>query len=327
MKVLLTGATGLVGSHVLDQLCARGIPTAVLVRKTSNLQFIKPHLDKIDVRQGTITEPDTLHAALDGVTHVIHCAGLTKALRVSDFYRVNHIGTRNVVEAVNRRAGQVQRLLHVSSLAAARPVRPGERLREDDPPQPVSHYGKSKLAGDLEVKQNCRVEFVIVQPPPVYGPRDEGFLPLFQTIKRHIRPVLFCGIRELSLVFATDLAEAIVNCLLHPAAAGKTYFVANPEVVPAHRFAKQIARHLNTWTVPLPLPVPLLLPLFGLLEAVALLSGRATIMTRQKYAELRPSAWVCDTTKAATELGIRCPTTLDKGLPLTVEWYRQHGWI
>jgi nucleoside-diphosphate-sugar epimerase len=327
MKVLLTGATGFVGSHVLDRLCAKGIQTVILLRNTSNTQFISRHLDKIELRYGAVTDPESVSNALGDVTHVVHCAGLTKALKAADFYQVNHIGTRVVVEAVNRHTGQVQRLLHVSSLAAAGPVKPGERAHESDPPRPVSHYGKSKLAAELEVKQNCKVEFVILRPPAVYGPRDEGFLPLFRTITRHVRPVLWGGIKELSLVFAHDLADAIVTCLLHPAAAGKTYFIANPEIVPTERFTSQIAKHLNTWTVSVPLPVPVLLPMFAMLELVSLLTGHATIMTSQKYAELRAPAWVCDPTRAQTELGITCPTTLETGVALTIDWYRQQGWL
>lgn len=327
MKVLLTGATGFVGSHVLDRLCAGGIPTAILLRNTSSTQFISRHLDRIELRYGAVTDPASVSNALADITHVVHCAGLTKALKVADFYQVNHIGTRVVVEAVNRHAGQVQRLLHVSSLAAAGPVKPRQRAHESDPPQPVSHYGKSKLAGELEVKQNCKVEFVIVRPPAVYGPRDDGFFPLFRTIKRHVRPVLWGGIKELSLVFAHDLADAIVTCLLHPAAAGKTYFIANPEIVSADQFTAQIAKHLNTWTVRVPVPVPVLFPLFGMLELVSLITRRATIMTRQKYAELRAPAWVCDPTRAQSELGISCPTTLGAGVPMTIDWYRQQGWL
>lgn len=327
MKVLLTGATGLVGSHVLDRLCEKAIPTSVLLRKTSNTQFIRQHLEKIELRYGALTDPDSVNNALEDITHVVHCAGLTKALRVTDFYRVNHIGTRTLVQAVNRHAGQVKRLLHVSTLAAVSPVKPGKRSHEDDPAQPVSHYGKSKLAGELEVKQNCKVEFVILQPPPVYGPRDREFLPVFRMVKRHLRPVLWGGIKQLSLVFAQDLAEAIVTCLLHPAAAGKTYFIANPEVVSPNLFTRQIAEQVGTWTAPVPIPVPLLLPVFGLLELIALLRRRATIMTTQKYAELRAPAWVCDPTRARTELGVTCPTTIEQGIAQTVAWYREHGWL
>lgn len=327
MKVLLTGATGFVGSHVLDRLRARRIATVIFLRKTSNTRFIKPHLNSIELRYGELTNPESIYNALDGITHVVHCAGLTKAVRSTDFYTVNHVGTRNVVEAINRRVGQVKRLVHVSSLGAIGPATPGKPAREDDPPRPVSHYGKSKLAAELEVKQNCKIEFVILRPTAVYGPRDDGFLPLFRAVNRHTCPVLLGGIRELNLVFVHDLAEAIVTCLNHPAASGKAYFLANPEIAYPSQLAREIAKHLGIWTVPVPLPVPLLLPIFTVNHAVARLTGKPTLLTVQKYAELRAQAWTCDTTRAETELGITCKTTLQTGIPQTIDWYRQQRWL
>lgn len=327
MKVLLTGATGFVGSHILDSLCARGIDTALLLRQSSNRRFIEPHLQRVDLRLGSITDIEGISRALDGVTHVIHCAGLTHVRRMSEFYEANHIGTRNVVEAVNRQSGKFQRLVYISSLAAIGPVTLGSRAREDDVPHPVSDYGRSKLRGENEVRQGCQTDFVILRPPAVYGPRDDGFVQWFRVIKAHIRPVFLGGLRELSLVFARDLAEAVVACLLQPAAARKTYFVCSPEIVSPKDFAKEIATRMKTWTFPLPLPTPMLWPICAAQEAFSLLTGKATILNRQKYADLRASAWVCNPARLREELGIVCPTPLRDGIAQTIAWYREHGWL
>ena len=186
MKVLLTGASGFVGSHVLDSLRARGIAVAVLLRPTSDKSFLQQHLGSVEIRTGSISDPHSLRPAMEGITHVIHCAGLTKARRISEFYQINHAGTRNVVEAINARADQVQRLVHVSSLAAAGPALASAPAREENPPNPVSEYGKSKLAGELVVRQKCRVPFTVIRPPAVYGPRDAEFLRLFNAVERTI---------------------------------------------------------------------------------------------------------------------------------------------
>jgi dihydroflavonol-4-reductase len=128
LKILLTGASGFVGSHILDSLRARGLATVLLLRPTSNTQFIAPHLPKVEQRPGSISDPESL-PAMAGITHVIHCAGATKASRISGFYEVNQAGTRNVVNAVNApRQVQVQRLVHISSLAAAGPAPARPRL-------------------------------------------------------------------------------------------------------------------------------------------------------------------------------------------------------
>ena len=327
MKVLLTGANGFVGSHVLDSLRARDITTAVFLRPAANKRFLQAHLPQLEVRTGSIADPQSLGAAMRDITHVVHCAGCTKALRLSEFHQVNHIGTRHVVEAVNQQTGRMQRLVHISSLAAGGPATPDRPAREDDPPHPVSEYGKSKLAGEQEVRGACQPEYVILRPPAVYGPRDMEFLPLFKAVKAHILPRFGNGRLALSLVFVKDLAEAVVTCLTHPAAAGKTFYVASPEVTNAPAMAGDIAVQMKAWTLPLRLPLAGLWLLCCLQEALSRLTRKPAMLSRQKFAELRAQGWVCDPARLRQELGFVCANTLQSGIATTLAWYRQQEWL
>lgn len=327
MKVLLTGASGFVGSHVLDRLCETGLPAVALLRPESPRRFIQHRLREIEVRSGSISDPASLEAALEGVTHVIHCAGAVRALRPQDFFTINQLGTRNVVEAINRRGAQVQRLVHISSLSARGPATPASPARESDPPQPVSVYGQSKLAAEDEVRERCRVPFVILRPPGVYGPRDGEFLRLFRAVRSHLLPLFGGGRQPLSLVFVRDLAAVAVSCLTHPAAGGKTFFVAAPEVVTSGQLAREIASQMGVWTLPVPLPVAWLWPVCAAAEAISRLRGRASVLARWKYAELSAPGWVCDPTRLREELGLTCPTTLRAGIAETLAWYRSEGWL
>ena len=327
MKVLLTGANGFVGSHILDSLCAQGIATAVLLRPASNRRFIEIHLPQVEVRNGSIGDLASLGAAMQDVTHVIHCAGCTKALRAQDFHEVNHHGTHNVVAAANQRSEQIKRFVHISSLAAGRPALPGDPAREDDPPGPVSEYGRSKLAGEQAVRNSCITEHVILRPPAVYGPRDGEFLRLFKAVRAHLLPRIGGGRQALSFVFVKDLAEAAVTCLTHPAAAGKTFYVASPEIQTAIAVADEIAAQMKTWTVSLPLPIAALWPVCFLQEAVSRLSRKPNVLSLQKYAELRAAGWVCDPGRLRQELDFVCATTLRSGIAETLAWYRQHEWL
>ncbi|MEI6390329.1 MAG: NAD(P)-dependent oxidoreductase [Verrucomicrobiota bacterium] len=326
MKILLTGASGFVGSHILDSLRERGLATTLLLRPTSNQRFIEPHLSGVELRPGSIDDLESLRQAMAGITHVIHCAGATKVRRISDFYSINQVGTRNVVEAVNAQQGRVQRVVLISSLAAAGPAVPEKPAVEADSPRPVSQYGKSKLAGEREVQTHCCAEHVILRPPAVYGPRDAEFLRLFRAVKSHILPKPG-GKQALSLVFAKDLAEAIVTCLQHPAAAGKTYFVAAREIVTARIMASEIAAQMKVWTLPLPLPTAFLWPICLAQEAISRLTGKASVLSLQKFAELRAPGWVCDSARLERETGYACPTTLEAGVAQTLAWYRQHHWL
>jgi nucleoside-diphosphate-sugar epimerase len=326
LKVLLTGANGFVGSHVLDNLRARGVPTAVLLRPSCDKGFIQPHLASVETRTGTITDPDSLRRAMAGVTHVIHCAGLTRARSKSEFFEVNQAGTRNVIEAANAQSDRVRRLLHVSSLAAIGPAGAAKPAREEDAPHPVSEYGKSKLAAELEVRSHCRAEFVIVRPPAVYGPRDNAFLSLFKAVNNHLLPRTSAS-QTLSLVFVADLAHAIVTCLDHPAAGGKAYFVASPEITTGRGMAQEIAAQIGHWTIPCPMPVALFWPVCVLGELWSRLTRKARMLNLQKFAELRAPGWVCDPSLLRREVGCECKTLLKEGVMHSLAWYREKGWL
>lgn len=325
MKVLLTGASGFVGSHVLDCLVQRGIVTRVLLRASSSRSFISNRVSSVQICEGSIGQPDSLAAAMDGVTHVIHCAGLVKALRIREFYEANQMGARNVVEAAN--AAGVERMIHVSSLAAAGPGTARQPRREADIPQPVSEYGRSKLAGEREVETRCKSGYVIIRPPAVYGPRDGEFLRLFKAVKAGFLPDVGCGRQALSLVFVEDLARVIVDCLSHPTAAGKVFFAPHQEVRTAREFGNLVADELGKRPLRLPIPVPLLWPVCWGRELISQLTRRANVLSGQKYAELRARGWVCDGSKLKAELGLECPTALAEGVRRTARAYRADGWL
>lgn len=348
MKILLTGTNGFVGSHVLDQLLVQNISTVVLLRPSSDRRFIAGHLGSgtgvspvptkkshgrdarattVEVRTGGIDQPATLDAALEGVTHVIHCAGATKALNAAGFFAVNHLGTRHLIEAVNRRGSQIQRFVHVSSLAAAGPATSERPKRESDLPAPVSDYGRSKLAAEREVIGRCKTDWAIIRPPAVYGPRDAEFLRLFKAVKSHVLPRFGGGRQQLTLVFVADLAAAIVTVLTHPQAGRKVFFAGSPEVVTAAELAQRIATESGGWTIPLPLPNAVLWLACQMAEMKSRLTKKADVLNAQKWAELKAPGWVCDVTRLREELGVECRTSLQDGVVQTRDWYRAQGWL
>jgi len=311
-----------VGSHVLDALRSRGVPVAVLLRASSSSRFLPAPGEALERRVGSVQDAASLVSAVAGVTHVIHCAGATRAATPAGYFEVNQTGTRNLVRALKGRG--VQRLVLVSSLAAAGPATRECPSREEAPPAPVSVYGRSKLAGEREVAAGCETEYVIVRPPAVYGPRDGEFLRLFSAVKRRILPLP--SPQPLSLVYVEDLAEVIAALLEKPGAAGKVVNVASSEVVTAGQMARQIASAMGVRALPLPVPTPLLWPFCLAHQIRSWVTGEPGVLSLQKYAELKAEGWVCDTTRLS-ELGLGCPTTLAAGVTRTLHWYREHQWL
>ena len=326
MKVFLTGAGGFVGSHLLDALCDARHEVSILLH-TGNPRFISRHLPEVTVHYGSVEDPQALGAAVSGADAVIHCAGKTKALHASEFYRVNHAGTANMVKAANACRETLRRVVYISSQAVTGPGVLSRPARETDDPRPVSIYGHSKLLGETEIRQHCRVPWTILRPAAVYGPRDTDFLPLFQKVKQRVMPLLSGAKRSVSMVYGPDVAAAVLCCLTQERGAGGIYHVAAEPPCTDEAFMREIAARLRRRPIRVPMPRSGLYLACLIQEILSRVTGRPSILSRQKLPELLAPGWVCSTDRARRDLGFTAPTSLKEGVGRTLEWYRRKGWM
>ena len=327
MKVFLAGASGFVGSHVLDSLCAGHHEVSILLQRTSNTRFISRHVPGVTVRYGSLDDFPVLTQAMSGIEAVIHCAGKTKALHSSEFYRVNQAGTLNVVMAANACRESVRHLVYISSLAVSGPGVLGSPAEETGEPRPVSVYGQSKRLGEVEVRHHCRVPWTILRPAAVYGPRDTEFLALFQKVKWRLMPVISGAKRALNMVYGPDVAAAVLCSLMHERGRGGTYHVAAEPPCTDEEFMEEIAARLRRRPLRLPIPRSVLYLACVMQEILSRATGRPNLLSRQKLPELLAAGWVCSTDRIQQDLGFTAPTSLKEGVGLTVEWYRREGWL
>lgn len=323
MKALVTGATGFVGSHLVQALTARGDDVVALYRRPAARASLET-LGAVPVA-GTLDDDRALREALDGVDVVYHVAGLVSGSR-EELQAVNAEGTRRLLQLCNS-ATLPPRFIYVSSQAALGPSRPGERLAEDAPCHPVTPYGKSKLAGELAVRGETRVPWTIVRPPAVYGPRDREFLRLFQVVRFGIAPVFGTGAQQLSLVHASDLAELLARAGRTDRSVGQTYHAAHPEIVTAAGVARAAGAALGKRPIVLPLPALVTAPLVRLIGFAAARAGQRTVLTGDKLAEFLAPAWLLDSSKAERELGWTAIYDLATGMRETAAWYTKEGWL
>ncbi len=323
MRAFVTGATGFVGSHLVEALAARGDEVTVLARRPERAAPLARC--GVRVALGTLDDAAALAAAAQGADVVYHLAGLTAAARPDDFFQANESGTRRLVSAVRRAAPGLSRFVYVSSQAALGPSAPGERLAEDAPCRPVTTYGRSKLAGEAVVRGADDVPWTIVRPPSVYGPRDREFLTMFRMIRRGLAPVFGTGRQEVSLVFAPDLADAIVRAGTTPAALHQTYHAAHAEAVRTRDLALAIGRAVGRRPLVLPVPGVLATPIVTAIGALSAARGRPSVLNRDKMAEFLAPAWLLAVAKAERELGWRAAHAVGEGTRLTAESYRADG--
>ena len=327
MKVFLTGASGFVGSHVLDSLLSGHHEVSILLQRTSNTRFISGRLPTVSVHFGSVGDVSALIQAMRGTEALIHCAGRTKAVHSSEFYKVNQAGTRNVVMAANACRESVRRVVYISSQAVSGPGVPARPAEETGDPHPVSLYGRSKWLGETEIRQHCLVPWTILRPAAVYGPRDTEFLPVFKKVKQRIMPLLSGAKRPLHIIYGPDVAVAVLQCLGEDRAVGGTYHVAAEPPCTDEEFMEEIAAQLQVR------PVRLRIPRAGLYLACVIqgilsrATGRPNMLSRQKLPELLAPGWVCSTEKIRRDLGFTAPTSLQEGVRRTIEWYRGEGWL
>lgn len=324
MRVFVTGGTGFVGTHVVATLRARGHEVTCLVRDPQKARRVLGEGAAALIR-GDLEDATVLAHGCRGADAVVHLAGLTAARNRHQMFAVNRGGTDTLVAAARAHATSVRRFVYVSSLAAAGPAEGGIVPSNGDEARPVSDYGRSKLAGETAVRA-LPFHWTILRPPAVYGPHDREFLRVFRAARLGIAPLFGDGSQALSLVFAADLAEAVVTCLERDLAPG-CYYPAHPEVTTTGLLAIAIGAALGRRVRIVPLPRAWARPLMWVTGTAARAVGQTTLLSPDKVAELLASAWTCSSATLEAETGWRARTSLAEGLRQTAAWYREAGWL
>ena len=326
-SVLITGTTGFLGSCVAESLVHSGYRVRALVRKPT-VPSLTRH-SNVQLIRGDICQPGTLIPAVEGVDYVIHCAGLVKVCRQSDFFEVNVKGTENLLHAIEKVAPLLKRFVHVSSLAAAGPNVGGQIHVSMERANPVSNYGRSKLEAEKIVQKfSDRWPVTVIRPPAIYGPGDRECLILFKLVKRHFWPSFLSKEKRLSLIYVDDAADAIMRAMQRDCGTGHCYFIDDGGVYSVHELINVLKVLLQTkrlFTVRIPLKVVALLLLIA--EKYAAWVNKPTMMGRDKFKELVQQDWTCNSQLANQELGWSARTRWETGALRTLRWYQQQGWV
>jgi len=322
MKILVTGGTGFVGNHLIRELLKEKENTVyALVRDKKKLEsFNFP--DRVIAIAGDLF---TAEAFPPDIEVVFHLAALTKVISPREFIHCNHLGTMALLDKL-RPLKELRKVVLLSSLAAAGPNRQSPCLREGMPENPVSLYGKSKLAQEKILREQCPVPYIIIRAPIVFGPGDLDMLTIFRVLKKGILPALGRKERKYSVIYVKDLVKGMIAAADSPWQ-NETFYITNAEPVPWDDF--MLAAHLPMGGEirKVTVPVPLAWFLAELSEMRICISKRKTIFNRDKFREIRFPVWTCSAEKSRELLHFQslCPT--DSALRETIRWYQEQHFL
>ena len=318
----MTGGTGFLGTHLVTALVARGDEVTCLVRSPAKAAL--RGWSGVRLVRGDLDSAAALRDGCAGADVIYHLAGLIAARNLGEFMRANRDGTARVMDAAA--AQPPQRFVLVSSIAAAGPTLPGVAIDETAPPNPVTPYGKSKLAGEV-LLQSASFPWTVVRPPVVYGEWDEALLRLFKLANRGIVPLFGDGSQELSVIYGPDVADALIAAATSERTAGRVYFATHPAVTTARDLAQAVGHAVGQTLRFLPLPTPVARAALWTVGSLARLIGRASVISSERAAEFLAPAWTCRADALRADAGWQARIDLETGLGRTVAWYRQKGWL
>jgi len=339
MKILITGASGFIGSFIVEEALRRGMDTWAAMRGSSSKQYLKsPDIHFIELN---LDSQQQLEEQLRGkdFDYVVHAAGVTKCLNTADFFRINTEGTKNLVRAIQKVNMPLKRFVYVSSLSvfgAIREQQPYSEILESDTPQPNTAYGKSKLEAERwleqlneesERKNEPLFPYVVLRPTGVYGPRERDYFLMAKSIKQHSDFAVGYQQQDITFVYVQDVVQAVFLAC-EKGQTGRKYFLSDGEVYQSATFSNLIRRELgNPWWIRVTAPIWVLRIVTWVGDKVGHLTGKISALNNDKYHILRQRNWRCDIGPAIRELGYHPEYTLERGVPLTIKWYQENGWL
>ncbi|GAB6012021.1 NAD-dependent epimerase/dehydratase family protein [Viscerimonas tarda] len=334
MRILITGASGFIGSFLVEKALNEGFETWAGIRKTSSRGYLKDsRIHFVDFnfadKEKLKEQIDSFSATTGKFDYIVHNAGITKSLNIKDFDTVNFLNTKNFVEALMETNNIPQKFLLMSSLSA---YGVGDEKNYtpfglSDTPNPNTAYGKSKLKAEQFLQSLPGFPYMILRPTGVYGPREKDYYLMLKTVKAGLDVGAGFRPQHLTFIYVKDLVDAAFLALKSPLT-NKAYFVADGDVYTDKEYTQLIKKVLGKKrALNIKIPLWLLKIVSVMSESFSKLTKKPLTLNRDKYKIMRQRNWECDTTPLIKDLGFSPKYTLFDGLTESVDWYRRNGWL
>lgn len=333
-KVLVTGASGFIGSFLVEAGLERDMQVWAGVRKSSSRRYLQD--TRIRFAELDFTDSDRLEEQLKkhkqehgGWDYIIHCAGVTKCLDKADFEIGNYWATRHFIETLMRLDMVPEQFIYISSLSVFGPIREKDYspICEQDVPQPNTAYGVSKLHSEEYLYTLPDFPYVIFRPTGVYGPRERDYFLMAESIARHVDFAAGFRRQDITFVYVKDLVQA-VYLAIEKKVVRRAYFVSDGQVYSSRTFSDLIRKELgNPWLIRFTCPLALLKVISFVAENIARLFHKSSTLNLDKYKIMKQRNWQCDIAPLEKELGYRAEYPLERGVKEIIAWYKKEKWL
>lgn len=328
-RVLITGASGFIGYHLVKAAQQAGLEVHAAVRPSSDLSRLK-ELDPVVV-QADFGSRESIEKLIDSeaYSYIIHAAGATRAKSEEVYNLVNAQYTRELAEVASLAQKPVKRFVFMSSLAAIGPLPygPGNLITEETLPAPVTSYGKSKLLAEQLLAKVKGINITTIRPTAVYGPGEKDILILFKTLSRGLDAYIGKAPQRLSFVYAQDLAEVTMAAMLTNEGGCKVYNISDGRGYEKYELAGEFAKWSKRKALRIHVPLRMFRAVVDTLGLYYKYANTTPVLTPEKLNELTAPNWMCSIEKAQKELNYQPAYTLENGLPETLAWYKEEGWL
>lgn len=345
MKILVTGASGFIGSFIVEEGIRRGHRVWAGMRASSSRSYLTDK--QINFTELDLNHPDKLQAQLTacktdfgGWDVIVHAAGATKCIRREDFFRTNTDGTRHLTDALRTLDMIPQRFIFISSLSVFGAIREQASrkatsenpwiytpIKEDDRPQPNTAYGESKLEAERYLQSLKDFPYVILRPTGVYGPREKDYFMMAQSIKQHVDFCVGYRPQEITFIYVKDLVQAVFQAM-EKDVIRREFFISDGRIYHSTEFSDLIRKELgNPFMLRIKAPVWFLRMVCAVSGTISTWMGKTSTLNQDKFHILRQRNWQCDIEPAVKELDFHPEYPLNRGVKETISWYKKEKWL
>ncbi len=323
---VVTGASGFVGSHVVDKLLAEGHQVRCILRGSSSTKWLenKP----VEIFNCGLFDKDALRKILKDADYLFHVAGVVKAKEEEEYFKGNVETTRTLLDLLCEVNPGIKKVVIVSSQTACGPSLDGNPVNEKTAEHPITRYGKSKLAQEKLAKSYMdKLPITIIRPPAVFGERDTEIYLFFRTYKQGLMGLIGFNKKKLSLVYVHDLVKGIYLASVSANSTGQTYFIGTEKYYDWDQIGEVTRKAVGKKALTIRIPHAIVYSVAAVAQFFAVFSSNAATFNIEKAKDFVQPAWTCDVSKAMNELGYRQEFSLEEGIMRTIDWYRAMKWL